>query len=180
MHAVPRILVLAERARELLAKSVQALMVDIVVAWTAWANSAAEGQGPTDVGEQDMPSIVDLVQDDEVDWAVCEEEADNEQEDLDCWEISSCDNDIAGDGGGTIQEVVSTSSVEPVEINDDGSEDDLSYIKLYNYGGKVVTNRMHGYLRMRIAQVPPPRRSLSPQPRAPRLQPRAPRSRAAL
>ena len=35
---------------------------------------------------------------------------------------------------------------------DDGSEDDLSYIKLYNYGGKVVTNRMHGYLRMRIAQ----------------------------
>lgn len=39
-----------------------------------------------------------------------------------------------------------------VTLQDDGSEDDLSYIKLYNYGGKVVTNRMHGYLRMRIAQ----------------------------
>ena len=35
---------------------------------------------------------------------------------------------------------------------DDGSEDDLSYMKLYNYGQKVVTNRMYGYLRMRIAQ----------------------------
>jgi len=39
-----------------------------------------------------------------------------------------------------------------VTLQDDGSEDDLSYIKLYNYGHKVVTNRMHGYLRMRIAQ----------------------------
>ena len=39
-----------------------------------------------------------------------------------------------------------------VTLQDDGSEDDLSYIKLYNYGSKVVTNRMHGYLRMRIAQ----------------------------
>ena len=39
-----------------------------------------------------------------------------------------------------------------VSLQDDGSEDDLSYMKLYNYGGKVVTNRMHGYLRMRIAQ----------------------------
>jgi broad specificity phosphatase PhoE len=39
-----------------------------------------------------------------------------------------------------------------VTLQDDGSEDDLSYIKLYNYGGKVITNRMHGYLRMRIAQ----------------------------
>jgi len=39
-----------------------------------------------------------------------------------------------------------------VTLQDDGSEDDLSYIKLFNYGGKVVTNRMHGYLRMRIAQ----------------------------
>ena len=40
-----------------------------------------------------------------------------------------------------------------VTLQDDGSEDDLSYIKLINYGQKVVTNRMHGYLRMRIAQV---------------------------
>jgi broad specificity phosphatase PhoE len=39
-----------------------------------------------------------------------------------------------------------------VTLQDDGSEDDLSYIKLFNYGGKVITNRMHGYLRMRIAQ----------------------------
>jgi broad specificity phosphatase PhoE len=39
-----------------------------------------------------------------------------------------------------------------VTLQDDGSEDDLSYIKLINYGQKVVTNRMHGYLRMRIAQ----------------------------
>ena len=37
-------------------------------------------------------------------------------------------------------------------MQEDGSEDDLSYIKLINYGDKVVTNRMHGYLRMRIAQ----------------------------
>ena len=28
----------------------------------------------------------------------------------------------------------------------------LQTSQLYNYGGKVVTNRMHGYLRMRIAQ----------------------------
>lgn len=39
-----------------------------------------------------------------------------------------------------------------VTLQDDGSEDDISYIKLINYGQKVVTNRMHGYLRMRIAQ----------------------------
>ena len=39
-----------------------------------------------------------------------------------------------------------------VTLQDDGSEDDLSYMKLYNYGQKVVTNRMYGYLRMRIAQ----------------------------
>jgi len=39
-----------------------------------------------------------------------------------------------------------------VTMQDDGSEDDLSYIQLINYGQKVVTNRMHGYLRMRIAQ----------------------------
>uniref|UniRef100_A0A7S3T8B4 6-phosphofructo-2-kinase domain-containing protein n=1 Tax=Emiliania huxleyi TaxID=2903 RepID=A0A7S3T8B4_EMIHU len=39
-----------------------------------------------------------------------------------------------------------------VSMQEDGSEDDLSYIKLINYGDKVVTNRMHGYLRMRIAQ----------------------------
>jgi len=39
-----------------------------------------------------------------------------------------------------------------VTLQDDGSEDELSYIKLINYGDKVVTNRMHGYLRMRIAQ----------------------------
>ena len=39
-----------------------------------------------------------------------------------------------------------------VTLQDDGSEDDLSYIKLINYGEKVVTNRMNGYLRMRIAQ----------------------------
>ena len=38
-------------------------------------------------------------------------------------------------------------------LQDDGSEDDLSYIKLFDYGQKVVTNRMHGYLRMRIAQA---------------------------
>jgi len=47
---------------------------------------------------------------------------------------------------------VKTYSRMYVTLQDDGSEDDLSYIKLYNYGGKVVTNRMHGYLRMRIAQ----------------------------
>jgi len=39
-----------------------------------------------------------------------------------------------------------------VSLQEDGSEDDLSYIKLINYGDKVVTNNMHGYLRMRIAQ----------------------------
>jgi len=39
-----------------------------------------------------------------------------------------------------------------VSLQGDGSEDDLSYMKLINYGQKVVTNRMHGYLRMRIAQ----------------------------
>jgi hypothetical protein len=39
-----------------------------------------------------------------------------------------------------------------VTLQDDGSEDHLSYSKLYDFGRKLVTNRMHGYLRMRIAQ----------------------------
>mmetsp|Transcript_22666 Transcript_22666/g.49801 ORF Transcript_22666/g.49801 Transcript_22666/m.49801 type:complete len:528 (+) Transcript_22666:444-2027(+) len=39
-----------------------------------------------------------------------------------------------------------------VTIQDDGSEDDLCYMKLYNYGQRVVTNQMHGFLCMRIAQ----------------------------
>mmetsp|Transcript_7714 Transcript_7714/g.22536 ORF Transcript_7714/g.22536 Transcript_7714/m.22536 type:complete len:558 (+) Transcript_7714:24-1697(+) len=39
-----------------------------------------------------------------------------------------------------------------VTIQDDGSEDDMSYVIFINYGQKVVTNRMHGFLRMRIAQ----------------------------
>mmetsp|Transcript_40707 Transcript_40707/g.94329 ORF Transcript_40707/g.94329 Transcript_40707/m.94329 type:complete len:575 (+) Transcript_40707:170-1894(+) len=39
-----------------------------------------------------------------------------------------------------------------VTIQDDGSEDDMSYVLFINYGEKVVTNRMHGFLRMRIAQ----------------------------
>eukprot|EP00240_Pyramimonas_obovata_P000631 CAMPEP_0118922492 /NCGR_PEP_ID=MMETSP1169-20130426/1396_1 /TAXON_ID=36882 /ORGANISM="Pyramimonas obovata, Strain CCMP722" /LENGTH=564 /DNA_ID=CAMNT_0006863373 /DNA_START=466 /DNA_END=2160 /DNA_ORIENTATION=+ len=39
-----------------------------------------------------------------------------------------------------------------VTMQDDGSEDDLSYIKLIDYGEKVVTNSIHGYLPMRIVQ----------------------------
>ena len=32
-----------------------------------------------------------------------------------------------------------------VTMQDDGSEDDLSYMKLVDYGRKVITGRMHGY-----------------------------------
>ena len=39
-----------------------------------------------------------------------------------------------------------------VTLQDDGSEDDLSYIKLYNYGERVQTNRMRAYLPQRIVQ----------------------------
>jgi len=39
-----------------------------------------------------------------------------------------------------------------VSMQNDGTEDDLSYIKVINYGQKVVTNKMHGYLQMRIVQ----------------------------
>mmetsp|Transcript_10618 Transcript_10618/g.36036 ORF Transcript_10618/g.36036 Transcript_10618/m.36036 type:complete len:522 (+) Transcript_10618:40-1605(+) len=39
-----------------------------------------------------------------------------------------------------------------VTLQDDGSEDDLNYVVFVNYGQKVITNRMHGFLRMRIAQ----------------------------
>eukprot|EP00959_Pyramimonas_sp_CCMP1952_P158007 3303854-Pyramimonas_sp.AAC.1 len=39
-----------------------------------------------------------------------------------------------------------------VSIQRDGSEDDLSYMLMINYGAKVITNRMHGYLPMRIVQ----------------------------
>eukprot|EP00241_Pyramimonas_parkeae_P002424 CAMPEP_0114230552 /NCGR_PEP_ID=MMETSP0058-20121206/3535_1 /TAXON_ID=36894 /ORGANISM="Pyramimonas parkeae, CCMP726" /LENGTH=524 /DNA_ID=CAMNT_0001341769 /DNA_START=233 /DNA_END=1807 /DNA_ORIENTATION=+ len=39
-----------------------------------------------------------------------------------------------------------------VTMQEDGSEDDLSYIKLINFGQKVITNNMHGYLPMRIVQ----------------------------
>jgi hypothetical protein len=39
-----------------------------------------------------------------------------------------------------------------VSMQDDGTEDDLSYIKLINYGEKVITNNMRGYLPMRIVQ----------------------------
>lgn len=49
-----------------------------------------------------------------------------------------------------------------VTLQDDGSEDDLSYIKLYDYGAKVVTNRMHGYLRR--GACTPPRVRLGPMP----------------
>lgn len=38
------------------------------------------------------------------------------------------------------------------DVQDDGSEDDLSYVKLIDYGKKVLVNRMHGYLRMRLVQ----------------------------
>ncbi|KAK3238775.1 hypothetical protein CYMTET_51247 [Cymbomonas tetramitiformis] len=39
-----------------------------------------------------------------------------------------------------------------VTLQEDGSEDDLSYIKLINYGEKVITNKMRGYLPMRVVQ----------------------------
>eukprot|EP00240_Pyramimonas_obovata_P000417 CAMPEP_0118924340 /NCGR_PEP_ID=MMETSP1169-20130426/2516_1 /TAXON_ID=36882 /ORGANISM="Pyramimonas obovata, Strain CCMP722" /LENGTH=561 /DNA_ID=CAMNT_0006865441 /DNA_START=290 /DNA_END=1975 /DNA_ORIENTATION=- len=39
-----------------------------------------------------------------------------------------------------------------VSVQRDGSEDDLSYMKMINYGEKVITNKMHGYLPMRIVQ----------------------------
>ncbi|KAJ1621148.1 histidine phosphatase superfamily [Pavlovales sp. CCMP2436] len=39
-----------------------------------------------------------------------------------------------------------------VTLQQDGSEEDMSYVIFINYGQKVVTNRMHGFLRMRIAQ----------------------------
>ena len=39
-----------------------------------------------------------------------------------------------------------------VTLQEDGSEDDLSYIKLINYGERVLTNRMRAYLPQRIVQ----------------------------
>jgi broad specificity phosphatase PhoE len=39
-----------------------------------------------------------------------------------------------------------------VTLQDDGSEDDLSFIKLINYGERVLTNRMRAYLPQRIVQ----------------------------
>eukprot|EP00746_Dinoflagellata_sp_MGD_P085429 gnl/MRDRNA2_/MRDRNA2_33815_c0_seq1.p1 gnl/MRDRNA2_/MRDRNA2_33815_c0~~gnl/MRDRNA2_/MRDRNA2_33815_c0_seq1.p1 ORF type:complete len:528 (-),score=91.45 gnl/MRDRNA2_/MRDRNA2_33815_c0_seq1:86-1669(-) len=39
-----------------------------------------------------------------------------------------------------------------VTLQDDGSEDDLSYMKMINYGARIVTNRMRGFLCMRIVQ----------------------------
>jgi len=39
-----------------------------------------------------------------------------------------------------------------VTIQDDGSEDELAYVKLYNYGHRVVSNRIRGFLCMRIVQ----------------------------
>ncbi|KAJ8603535.1 hypothetical protein CTAYLR_004868 [Chrysophaeum taylorii] len=39
-----------------------------------------------------------------------------------------------------------------VTIQDDGSEDDLAYVKLINYGEKVVTNRIRGFLLMQIVK----------------------------
>ncbi|KAL1499512.1 hypothetical protein AB1Y20_011715 [Prymnesium parvum] len=39
-----------------------------------------------------------------------------------------------------------------VTLQDDGSEDDLSYVKVINYGKKVVANKMNGHLKMRMAQ----------------------------
>ena len=39
-----------------------------------------------------------------------------------------------------------------VTLQEDGSEDDLSYIKLYNYGETVRTNKMRAYLAQRIVQ----------------------------
>ncbi|KAL3921228.1 MAG: hypothetical protein SGPRY_004977 [Prymnesium sp.] len=39
-----------------------------------------------------------------------------------------------------------------VTLQDDGSEDDLAYVKVGNYGRKVVANNMHGNVKMRVAQ----------------------------
>ncbi|KAH8060291.1 6-phosphofructo-2-kinase [Aureococcus anophagefferens] len=39
-----------------------------------------------------------------------------------------------------------------VTIQDDGSEDELSYVKLIDYGDKVVTNRIRGFLLMQIVK----------------------------
>lgn len=39
-----------------------------------------------------------------------------------------------------------------VTIQDDGSEDDFAYVKLINYGDKVVTNRIRGFLLMQIVK----------------------------
>lgn len=39
-----------------------------------------------------------------------------------------------------------------VTIQDDGSEDELAYVKLYNYGHRVVANRIRGFLFMKIVQ----------------------------
>ena len=39
-----------------------------------------------------------------------------------------------------------------VTLQEDGSEDDMSYIKLINYGERVLTNRMRAYLPQRIVQ----------------------------
>ena len=43
-----------------------------------------------------------------------------------------------------------------VTIQADGSEDDLAYMKLYDYGQKVVTNRLRGFLLMQVGSPPPP------------------------
>mmetsp|Transcript_107679 Transcript_107679/g.303315 ORF Transcript_107679/g.303315 Transcript_107679/m.303315 type:complete len:536 (-) Transcript_107679:139-1746(-) len=39
-----------------------------------------------------------------------------------------------------------------VTIQDDGSEDELSYMKLINYGNRIVTNNMRGFLCLRVVQ----------------------------
>ena len=39
-----------------------------------------------------------------------------------------------------------------VTIQNDGSEDDLAYVKLINYGDKVVTNKIRGFLLMQIVK----------------------------
>jgi len=39
-----------------------------------------------------------------------------------------------------------------VTIQDDGSEDDLSYVKLIDYGKKVITNNIRGFLLMQIVK----------------------------
>ena len=63
-----------------------------------------------------------------------------------------------------------------VTIQADGSEDDLAYMKLYDYGQKVVTNRLRGFLLMQVGSPPPPppppprstshEKCFSPSPRA--------------